>query len=969
VSSPKCSLSALDQPVSLAGDWEFQLDPDGELGPGSIRPDRTIPVPMPWQAAFPDLRRYAGYAWYRRTFEVEGDLAGGDLRLHFGAVDYWCEVFLNGLRLGAHEGGYLPFEFSLRDALRSGSNVLVVRVFDPVQSRVPNDRWPDFGRENEAARRGPPFAAAHVPHGKQDWYVNTGGIWQDVTITPRPAAWIDRFWITPDLARSTVGVSVVVAGDTRSVGGRLRLEVRAAGATVAASDAPIEPGRRSVDASMTIPAARAWTLESPFLYELVGTLEIDGRATHTTDRFGMRSFTTSGGRFELNGEPIYLIGVLDQDFHPTTVSTVPSRAYLYDQFATARRLGFNTLRCHIKPPDPIYLDVADEVGLLVWEELPSWRTYSPKGTLDPAQIELPSEVRRRVETTLDSLIERDSNHPSVVIRTLVNEDWGTALPLSAADRRWLVELYDRAKRLDPTRLVVDDSACAAPWGTSFHIKSDIDDFHLYATIPDQAAAFVDTADDLALRPLWTYSPHGDAQRRGDEPIVLSEFGNWSLPTLGDRHDDGRPEPEWFDLRPWGAGYEQEPGSPAGVADRFGRYGLDSIWPDYDAFARATQAHQVAALRFQIEELRRRPSIAGYVVTELTDTYWESNGILDFERRPKGSIEEIAEFNAGSVLIASPDRASYRSGQTARIDVHASLSDAGIEDGSRLEWRIGDDRARQVVAIPALAANATAQLTTIEVPLRAVDGFTYVPIALEVVGPGGETVLRATRTVAVLPEPSASADDIDLAGVAKAGAAPSAERIADFLETAAHPISTSLDDRPRICVAAEATAGLLEWVAAGGRLLFLAERHSPFFWMGGRGGAAQGWITSYSWLRSSSHGRLAPAAGPLGLEFVGVMPERTIVGLPFEDPAIQGDVLAGMVTGWIHHPTAHTIQFRFGQGRVVMTTFRLTHAVASDPVAGAMLLDLIDHLASDRCEPALSAPRRAAEPQPQTASRR
>jgi len=180
-----------------------------------------------------------------------------------------------------------------------------------------------------------------------------------------------------------------------------------------------------------------------------------------------------------------------------------------------KALGFNCLRCHIKPPDPVYLDLADELGLLVWEELPSWRTYWPKGSLDPAQLELPRAVRTRVEATLDVIIERDFNHPSVVIRTLVNEDWGTALALRAADRTWLADLYEHAKALDPARLVVDNSPSPAPWGTSFHVTSDIDDFHLYATIPDQAASFDDGVADLALRPSWTFSPHGDARRRGD----------------------------------------------------------------------------------------------------------------------------------------------------------------------------------------------------------------------------------------------------------------------------------------------------------------------------------------------------------------------------------------------------------------------------------------------------------------------
>ena len=282
MSSVQCSLSRLDHVVSLAGDWEFQLDPAGALDVKSIDPDRTIPVPLPWQAAYPELRRYAGYAWYRRSFEADGDLDGGDLRLRFGAVDYWCEVYLNGTRVAEHEGGYTPFEIGLRDALEPGRNEIAVRVFDPVQTAVVHERWPDLEGQLRAARAGPPFAAAHVPHGKQDWYVNTGGIWQDVTLTARPAAWIDGVHVTPDLDLARVEVDVRIAGDVgRLAGAVLRLEVQVDGATVAGSAIALTLAERSHTTSIAVPDCRPWTLDAPFLYELVASLDVDGRLTRT----------------------------------------------------------------------------------------------------------------------------------------------------------------------------------------------------------------------------------------------------------------------------------------------------------------------------------------------------------------------------------------------------------------------------------------------------------------------------------------------------------------------------------------------------------------------------------------------------------------------------------------------------------------------------------------------------------------
>src|SRR4029079_1212266 len=192
------------------------------------------------------------------------------------------------------------------------------------------------------------------------------------------------------------------------------------------------------------------------------------------------------------------------------MSSAPSQESRRDDFAKAKKLGLNSLRCHIKPPDPRYLDLADEMGLLIWAEIPSWRTFYPKGTAQPNLLNLDDIIKGRGEATLEGMLLRDFNHPSLIIWTLVNEDWGTALPLSADDRRWVRELYQRGTALDPTRLVVDKSACVHGWGPNIHVQTDLDDFHIYANIPDQARAWEHSLDQFNLRPLWTFSSHGDA---------------------------------------------------------------------------------------------------------------------------------------------------------------------------------------------------------------------------------------------------------------------------------------------------------------------------------------------------------------------------------------------------------------------------------------------------------------------------
>jgi hypothetical protein len=151
--------------------------------------------------------------------------------------------------------------------------------------------------------------------------------------------------------------------------------------------------------------------------------------------------------------------------------------------------------------------------------------------------------------------------------------------------------------------------------------------------------------------------------------------------------------------------------------------------------------------------------------------------------------------------------------------------------------------------------------------------------------------------------------------------------------------------------------LLNWVRNGGRMLLLSSGPNPFFWRQGRGGTYGGsWITSFSWIRPGIHRRL-PITNPLPLPYMHVMPTGTILGLPIENVAVQQDFLAGQFTGWVQHPAIHTVQFRYGKGTVLMTTFTLKEALRkdpTDPIATAMLHDLVDHLASENCRPVLEA---------------
>jgi hypothetical protein len=157
----------------------------------------------------------------------------------------------------------------------------------------------------------------------------------------------------------------------------------------------------------------------------------------------------------------------------------------------------------------------------------------------------------------------------------------------------------------------------------------------------------------------------------------------------------------------------------------------------------------------------------------------------------------------------------------------------------------------------------------------------------------------------------------------------------------------------LMVAEKVNAALLSWVADGGDLLLLSEGRNPFFWQHGRGGAFSGdWMGSFNWLRPGVLRRLKGVDNPITLPFTGITPASVLVGLPVEDAAYHRDFLAGQVTGWLGHAALHTVQFRYGKGRVVLTTYRLKDALTTHPLAAVMLHDLVDYLASDECAPTL-----------------
>jgi hypothetical protein len=900
--------------ISLDGTWLLHLDRDESLQPDDLEqvPAVTVETPAPWQSQSDELRSYTGTVWYRREFEAPAGWEDGRVILGFGAVDYFAEVWVNDRRVGEHEGGYLPFELDITDAVLPGRNRLAVRVSDP------DTIFPE------------------IPHGKQSWYGPLSGIWQPVWLEVRPKVHLKRVKITPHAETGEVLIEVSLHGELSA---EQQLSYR-----VFSPQGELSASLRSQDTQVVldVPDVQRWDVDAPNLYKLEVSIE-GGEADGLSDTFGFRTVGTKDGQILLNGRPLFLRGALDQDYYPDLICTPPSEEYLEEQFRKARAMGLNCLRIHIKVADPRYYAAADRVGILIWTELPNWQV-------------LTEDAKRRARETLDGMVERDWNHPSIVIWTIVNESWGVDLT-NPDHRAWLGEMYDHLKALDPYRLVVGNSAC---WG-NFQVVTDIADFHNYYAMPDHYQKWKSWVESFAGRPAWTYArpypgnrkwreflknpwrqmdiEHArEVRARGDEPLVVSEFGNWGLPDVDKLYAHYGGEPWWFETgHEWGEGVVY----PHNIEGRFETFHLDRVFPTLKDLAQASQRMQFQAMKYEIEEMRRHPSLAGYVITEFTDVHWECNGLLDMLRNPKLYFEDFAVINSDDLIVPQWNRLSYRESEPVRVPLLLShYSERDLND-CRLEWRLeipGGPQGELKGLKPQRAGVSRLGTIRFEAPL--VSQPTRARLDLRLVDRNGQTAGENFLELFFFPAGRPQAAD-------KRIYAPALEKELDAL-------GYCVVDQPGeadLAAAAVMTDELREYLLQGGKVLFLAESDNSLQTYLGtvdvvprRSRSWQGdWASSLSWVRRDTVFRRLPVDRVVDFAFAGLTPEHVITGLSSHEFANQ--VHAGLTVGWLHRTVALVAERRHGKGHILISTFRLRRSLTRNPMAALMLDEMIYYLSA------------------------
>jgi beta-galactosidase len=603
--------------LALNGIWRMQLDPHNvgreELwGEQGLAEGTPVTIPGIVQEVVKDYREVA---WFERTFALADCSSGQSTWLCFGAVNYRAEVWVNGQRVGAHEGGYTPFACDISDALLcSDDNRVVVRV-----SHAPADKRVDD------------YALIETPCWKETWYYQFCGIWQDVYLETRAATYISDLFAMPDIRTGAAQVVTHLHSDGQTDEAVLTYTIASLEGIVAhwRGQVALEEGEIEVSQTLQIRDWQPWSLENPYLYDVAVTLEIAGNQTDAQScRLGMRAFTAAHDGFYLNGRKIFLKGILHQGCYPLTLAFTRDQAMLRRELEMAKEAGFNLVRLHIKPAPPETLDLCDELGLLVYAEPPiGWIADSPF-------------LRERCLREVRELVLRDRNHPSVIIWGMLNETGNYGWSHTGGTQAILDDLCQLTRDLDPTRLIIDQSGYLDTfshcYGPSYlylpyqREKTHYWDIHSYQPYP------VPDYVDRYYRTLGT----------AHELAILSEMGCGGAPHFQEvLARFGNAETQDKDTYQNALGALQRCLQESGVHDSVG---------GIDGYQRMAQTLHVQGLSRQIRVLQANPNCSGFSVTQLADAGKEFGaGLLDLWRQPKVDLGLLKQANAPLLVTLRP----------------------------------------------------------------------------------------------------------------------------------------------------------------------------------------------------------------------------------------------------------------------------------------------------------------------------
>ncbi len=902
----------------MAGNWpEAQAD--------------WVSVPAPWNITHPDAE---GVGFYRKIFTLPANWIGRAIQLHFDGASYRADVWLNGKYIGSHEGAYTPFWFDATQAARVGSeNELIVRV-------AALSRTEDVDG----------MVLQQSPASKQSWYYVYGGLWGNVYLQAVPLLSCQAVVIEPDLGREIVLVDVAI--NNRHVECQpvdLHMQVVQANGHVAAerhSSVSTPPGTARFAYRIALPRPLAWSCENPNLYQLrvevTGPGDVQDRLATT---FGMRDFTVQNGQFFLNEEPILLRGVLLQPNYPINLVTPPDRDMMVREIELVKEAGFNLIRAHIRPAPPGYLDLTDQMGVLVYAETSlAWIKDSPR-LLDHGRREL------------QAMIERDRNHPSVVFWGIHNENRAASALTSEA-------LIRHTRALDATRVIVDNSGGTMAIDQDFGwvdratvvpnretMRQIIQDLHIYVGAPIPSPVYE------WMRSLGISDPPVDIVTQGfGSPAMLDEFYRGLRSYGGKVFVSELGCGGMADLDDMVAGFQgQEHLLDAceiktfrdSLHQGFQRYQLDRVFGSVQTLVREAQELQAAGNTRQVEALLVNPRVSGYIITQLNDVAWEFHaGIMDLWRNPKPAYDALKRLNQPDCVILKAATPVVTCGE--RVDVNLTLIQRGSRTGAQRLMvsaydPTGKDLATQELDVP--PGTGIKPLGTLPIEMAQSSGRYRMSARLF---EDGQMLAESSEVILALPPADLATLPVDVDWVGRtpgwldkerAVKRPSESVARPRVIAAAIPGSLTQDDWENLFEAVE--TGHLAIIGPLQKrdelaLCTLANRGVDVQLHFGIGN----WMGCYHWIPDSDLFAGLPAGGLAGEVYVEVLPRYVMSEL-------GGHVFAGSLrnTQTRLEPAAmlwySDIELlRLGEGGLLLCQYRVFERADTNPLSRGLLLNLL-----------------------------
>ncbi len=480
---PRPQFVRSDSWMNLNGIWQFEID-HGATGRDRGLSDReltgSILVPFCPESSLSGIanKDFMAAVWYRRTFVLPQEAAGMRILLHFGAVDYRCEAWVNGQSVGIHEGGFASFTFEITEAMHDGENTLVVCAEDNTRSGLQ-----PLGKQSKQYTSYSAF------------YTRTTGIWQTVWVEWVPKTYVKSIRMIPDAANGTLHLDALVDGPASG----LSLSASASYEGITQDATQVLADGQHARLTLTMKDKHLWNPGAPALYDLILTLGDDRVSSY----FALRTISFDGKKCLINGKPVFQRLVLDQGFYPDGIWTAPSDGALKKDIALGMAMGFNGARLHQKVFEQRYLYWADRMGYLCWGEMGNWG-------IEPSW---PKTMGIFLREWLE-VVERDFNAPCIIGWCPYNEVW---LESNDGLRELTLQMTYRAtKAIDPTRPCIDTSG-------GLHTETDIYDIHDYEQ--DPAAFRENYRQGKQLYDAFADRQHYD----GRLPVFVSEYGGirWS----------------------------------------------------------------------------------------------------------------------------------------------------------------------------------------------------------------------------------------------------------------------------------------------------------------------------------------------------------------------------------------------------------------------------------------------------------